>query len=45
MIRKVKIEDLNQLSVIYRDLFNDANIGENWSIENARFYEKCTLVK
>lgn len=35
MIRKVKLEDIEQLAPIYKDLYDDADIGEYWTIENA----------
>ncbi len=36
MIRNVKIEDLNALASIYKELYDDADIGEYWTIENAK---------
>ena len=35
MIRLVKKEDLNDLAIIYKDLYDNADIGENWTIEKA----------
>ena len=35
MIRNVKIEDLNELAIIYKDLYDNVDIGENWTIESA----------
>jgi hypothetical protein len=35
MIRLVKKSDLNDLAIIYKDLYDDADIGENWTIEKA----------
>ena len=35
MIRLVKKEDIKLLAPIYKDLYDDADIGENWSIESA----------
>ena len=35
MIRLVKKEDLNALAIIYKDLYDNADIGENWSVEKA----------
>lgn len=32
MIREVKFEDIEQLATIYIDLYNDADIGEYWTI-------------
>ncbi len=36
MIRNVKIEDINELAPIYKQLYDDADIGEFWSIESAK---------
>jgi len=35
MIRLVKLEDIISLAPIYKDLYDDADIGEFWSIESA----------
>lgn len=35
MIRKVKLKDIKDLAHIYKELFDDADIGEFWSIESA----------
>lgn len=35
MIRKVKLEDIKDLAPIYKELYDDVDIGEFWSIENA----------
>lgn len=35
MIRLVKKEDINQLAIIYKELYDNVDIGENWSIETA----------
>lgn len=35
MIRNVKIEDLKELAPIYKELYDDADIGEYWAIESA----------
>ncbi len=35
MIRNVKSEDIKILAPIYKELYDDANIGEFWSIESA----------
>lgn len=35
MIRKVKLEDVKDLAPIYKELYDDVDIGEFWSIENA----------
>ena len=35
MIRLVKREDLKDLAVIYKDLYDDVDIGEDWSIEKS----------
>ena len=35
MIRLVKKEDIKYLAPIYKDLYDDADIGENWTIEKA----------
>ena len=35
MIRLVKKEDIKYLAPIYKDLYDDADIGENWSIEKS----------
>lgn len=35
MIRLVKLEDIRSLAPIYKDLYDDADIGEFWSIESA----------
>ena len=35
MIRLVKKDDIKYLAPIYKDLYDNADIGENWSIEKA----------
>ena len=35
MIRLVKKTDLNHLAIIYKHLYDNADIGENWTIEKA----------
>ena len=45
MIRLVKKEDLKDLAIIYKELYDNVDIGENWSIETATnllnyWYEK-----
>jgi len=35
MIRLVKKTDLKELAVIYKELYDNADIGENWTIEKA----------
>lgn len=45
MIRLVKEEDIKELAQIYKELYDDADIGEFWSIESAEkllkyWYEK-----
>lgn len=35
MIRKVQIKDIKDLAPIYKELYDDADIGEFWSIESA----------
>ena len=35
MIRLVRKEDIKDLAIIYKDLYDDADIGEFWSIESA----------
>ena len=35
MIRLVKKEDIKYLAPIYKDLYDDADIGENWTIEKS----------
>ena len=35
MIRLVKKEDIKDLAIIYKDLFCDVNVDENWTIEKA----------
>ncbi len=35
MIRNVKIEDIKNLATIYKELYDDANIEEFWTIESA----------
>lgn len=45
MIRNVKLEDIHALAPIYKELYDDADIGEFWTIENAEkllkyFYDK-----
>ena len=35
MIRLVKLEDIKSLAPIYKSLYDDADIGEFWSIESA----------
>ena len=36
MIRLVKKSDINELAKIYKDLYDNVDIGENWTIEKAR---------
>lgn len=36
MIRLCKKEDLDELAVIYKDLYDNADIGEDWTIEKAK---------
>ena len=45
MIRLVEEKDIKELASIYKDLYDDVNIGEFWSIESAEkllryWYEK-----
>ncbi len=45
MIRNVKLEDIKELAPIYKDLYDDADIGEFWTVENAEkllgyFYDR-----
>lgn len=45
MIRLVKLEDIKELAITYKELYDDADIGEFWSIESAEkllnyWYEK-----
>lgn len=45
MIRNVRLEDIKELAPIYKDLYDDADIGEFWTIENAEkllkyFYDR-----
>ena len=35
MIRLVKLEDIKSLATIYKDLYDDADIGEFWTIQSA----------
>lgn len=35
MIRLVKEEDIKSLALIYKNLYDDVDIGEFWSIESA----------
>ena len=35
MIRNVKLEDIQELAPIYKELYADADIGEFWTIEKA----------
>lgn len=35
MIRLAKEEDLKELAIIYKELYDDADIGEYWSVESA----------
>ena len=35
MIRNVKLEDIQELAPIYKELYDDADIGEFWTIEKA----------
>ena len=35
MIRLVKKEDIKHLAPIYKELYDDADIGENWTIEKS----------
>ena len=35
MIRLVKNSDINELAKIYKDLYDNVDIGENWTIEKA----------
>lgn len=35
MIRLVKKSDLSDLAIIYKELYDNADIGENWTIEKA----------
>ena len=36
MIRLVKKEDINDLAIIYKELYDNADIGEDWSVEKSR---------
>ena len=36
MIRLVKIEDIKSLATIYKDLYDNADIGEFWTIQSAK---------
>lgn len=45
MIRNVRIEDIKELAPIYKVLYDDADIGEFWTIKNAEkllqyFYDR-----
>ncbi len=45
MIRNVKLEDIYELAPIYKELYDDADIGEFWTVENAQkllkyFYDR-----
>ena len=45
MIRLAKKEDIKYLAEIYKELYDNADIGENWTIESATnllnyWYEK-----
>ena len=45
MIRLAKKEDIKELAIIYKELYDNADIGENWTIESAAnllnyWYEK-----
>jgi hypothetical protein len=35
MIRNVKLEDIQELAPIYKELYDDVDIGEFWTIEKA----------
>lgn len=35
MIRNVKLEDIQELAPIYKELYADADIGEFWTTEKA----------
>ena len=35
MIRRVKLKDIKDLAPIYKDLYDDADIGEFWSVETS----------
>jgi len=35
MIRNVKLDDIQELAPIYKELYADADIGEFWTIEKA----------
>lgn len=35
MIRLIEKSDINDLALIYKDLYDNVDIGENWSIESA----------
>ena len=35
MIRLVRKEDIKDLAIIYKDLYDNVDIGENWTIESA----------
>ncbi len=35
MIRLVRKEDINDLAIIYKDLYDNVDIGENWTIKSA----------
>ena len=36
MIRLAKSSDIDELATIYKDLYDNADIGENWSIEKSK---------
>lgn len=45
MIRLVKLQDIKDLAIIYKDLYDDVDIGEFWSVESAEkllnyYYDK-----
>jgi len=45
MIRNVELRDIEELAPIYKELYDDADIGEFWTIENAKkllkyFYDR-----
>ncbi len=35
MIRLINKDDIHQLAIIYKDLYDNVDIGENWTIESA----------
>lgn len=35
MIRQVKIEDIEELAIIYKELYDNVDIGEFWTIKSA----------